>query len=61
VFAGFWRHDGKSLWTWLWVTVRFRRLPRRAISRPLPVTLVDGQDNVWYEVRPLLAWKERRP
>src|SRR5256885_8778440 len=28
VFAALWRHDGKSLWSWLWVTVRFRRLPR---------------------------------
>ncbi len=36
VFAGFWRSDGKSLWTWLWVAVRFSRLPRRAISRPTP-------------------------
>jgi hypothetical protein len=61
VFAGFWRHDGKSVWSWLWVTVRFRRLPRRAISRPLPVMLVDDRDSNWYEVRPPLAWKERRP
>jgi hypothetical protein len=60
VFAGFWRHDGKSLWTWLWVTVRFRRLPRRTISRPLPVTLVDDRDSNWYEVRPPLAWNERQ-
>ena len=34
VFAGFWRHDGKSLWTWVWVAVRFSRLPHHAISRP---------------------------
>jgi hypothetical protein len=60
VFAAFWRHDGKSLWTGLWVTVRFRRLPRRAISRPTPVTLNGGPDNSWYEVRPPLAWTDRQ-
>jgi hypothetical protein len=60
VFAAFWRHDGRSLWTWLWVTVRFRRLPRRAISRPTPLTLRATPDNSWYEVRPPLAWTVRQ-
>ena len=58
VFAAFWRHDGKSLWSWLWVTVRFSRLPRRAISRPIPVALTNRRDTSWYEVRPPLAWKD---
>jgi hypothetical protein len=60
VFAAFWRHDGKSVWTWLWVAVRFRRLPQKAISRPTPVTLDGSSDNSWYEVRPPLAWTERQ-
>jgi len=59
VFAGFWRHDGKSLWTWLWVALRFSRLPRRAISRPALVRLDDAPDNRWYEVRPPLAWNDQ--
>jgi len=59
VFAGFWRHDGKSLWSWLWVALRFSRLPRRAIARPALVTLDDGPDNRWYEVRPPLAWNDQ--
>src|SRR5918911_5263220 len=29
--AAFWRHDGKSVWAWLWAIARFSRLPRRAI------------------------------
>lgn len=59
VFAGFWRHDGKSLWTWVWLALRFSRLPRRAIARPALVTLDDGPDNRWYEVRPPLAWNDQ--
>jgi hypothetical protein len=59
VFAGLWRHDGKSLWTWLWVALRFSRLPRRAIARPALVTLDDRSDNRWYEVRPPLAWDDQ--
>ena len=59
VFAGFWRHDGKSLWTWVWVAVRFSRLPHHAISRPALVALEDRPDNRWYEVRPLLAWNDQ--
>jgi hypothetical protein len=58
VFAAFWRHDGKSLWTWLWVGLRFSRLPRRAIAQPEPLAWDDGPDNRWYEVRPPLAWSE---
>jgi len=60
VCAAFWRHDGKSLWSWLWVTVRFSRLPRRAISRPLPLALTTRRGDSWYEVRPPLAWNERQ-
>ena len=60
VVAAFWRHDGKSLWSWLWVTVRFRRLARRAISRPMPVALTNRRDDSWYEVRPPLAWNEQQ-
>ena len=52
VFAGFWRHDGKSLWTWLWAAVRFSRLPRRAISRPALITLTADQEDRWYEGTP---------
>src|SRR2546426_2924219 len=59
VFAGFWRHDGKSLWTWVWVAVRFSRLPHHAISRPASVTLDERPDNRWYEVRPPLAWNDQ--
>src|SRR5882724_6652554 len=32
IVGGFWRYEGKSLWTWVWVAVRFSRLPHRAIS-----------------------------
>ena len=59
VFAGFWRHDGKSLWTWVWVAVRFSRLPHHAISRPALVALEDRPDNRWYDVRPPLAWNDQ--
>ena len=31
VGAAFWRHDGRSIWTWLWTALRFSRLPRHAI------------------------------
>ena len=58
VVAAFWRHDGRSLWAWLWAILRFSRLPRRAISRPDPVT-VDEPDDRWYDVRPPLAWTDR--
>src|SRR5919199_6875227 len=51
IVAAFWRHDGRSLWAWLWAILRFSRLPRRAISRPDPVT-VDEPDDRWYDVRP---------
>jgi hypothetical protein len=59
VFAGCWRHDGKSLWTWVWVAVRFSRLPHHAISRPAVVTIDQRPDNRWYEVRPPLAWNDQ--
>ena len=59
VFAGFWRHDGRSLWAWVWVALRFSRLPRRAIARPALVTLDERPDNRWYEVRPPLAWSDQ--
>ncbi len=56
--AAFWRRDGKSVGTWLRVVVRFRRLPHRAISRPAPVSVSEGPDHRWYEVRPPLAWHD---
>jgi hypothetical protein len=59
--AAFWRIDGASLWTWLLVAVRFTRLPRWAVTRPPLVAVDSGPDDRWYEVRPPLAWKERRP
>ena len=58
IVAAFWRGEGRSLWAWLWAILRFSRLPRRAISRPDPVS-VDETDDRWYEVRPLLAWPDR--
>ena len=59
VWAAFWRHEGRSVWSWLWMAARFGRLPRHAVSRPAPVVLVDGPENRWYEVRPQLAWSEQ--
>jgi hypothetical protein len=61
VLAAFWRRDGKSVWSSLWVALRFGRMPRRAISRPAVVTLGDGPDNDWYEVQPPLVWCDRQP
>jgi hypothetical protein len=60
VLAAFWRRDGKSVWSWLLVALRFGRLPRRAISRPAVVTLGEGPDNYWYEVQPPLVWCDRQ-
>ena len=59
IFAAFWRRDRRSLWAWLWAVVRFSRLPRRAISRPDPVSVDDEPDDRWYDVRPPLAWPDR--
>jgi hypothetical protein len=59
ILAAFWRHDGRSLWAWLWAIVRFSRLPRRAISRPDPVSVNDESDDGWHDVRPPLAWPDR--
>src|SRR4051812_44759477 len=38
-WAAFWRHEGHSVWTWLWLAARFSRLPRHAVSRPALVVL----------------------
>jgi hypothetical protein len=59
LFTAFWRHEGRSLWAWLWTIARFGRLPRRAVSRPDPVGLDAGPDTRWYETRPPLAWTDR--
>ena len=59
VWAAFWRHDGRSVWMWLWVAARFRSLPRHAVSRPMLVVLDDTPDRRWHEVRPALAWPEQ--
>src|SRR5919199_4742523 len=59
IVAAFWRHDGRSLWAWLWAILRFSRLPRRAISRPDRVRIDDEPAARWYDVRPPLAWPDR--
>ena len=61
VWAAFWRYEGRSVWSWLWMAARFSRLPRHAVSRAAPVVLVDVPDNRWYEVRPALAWADPPP
>jgi hypothetical protein len=58
VWAAFWRHEGRSVWAWLWRAGRLTRLPRHAVSRPAALVLVDAPDNRWYEVRPALAWSD---
>jgi hypothetical protein len=59
--AAFWRHEGRSVWAWLWTMARFSRLPRHAISRPALVMLDHAPDHRWYEVRPPLAWADQPP
>jgi hypothetical protein len=58
IVAAFWRHDGRSLWAWLWAILRFSRLARRAISRRDPVSVDDRPDPRSYEVRPPLSWPD---
>jgi hypothetical protein len=57
--AAFWRLDGKSVWAWGLIALRFRRLPRQAIARPALLAVDGAPDDRWYEVRPPLAWPER--
>ena len=51
--------DGKSLWSWLLVGLRYARFPRRAVWRPAPLPRTTASPARWHEVTPRLAWPDR--
>ena len=59
LLGAWWRIDGKSVWTWLLVGLRYARFPRRAVWRPVPLPLDRVAAARWHEVTPRLAWPDR--
>jgi hypothetical protein len=56
LLGAFWRIDGKSLWTWLLITLRYARFPRKAVWRPAPLDPRDRRGGRWHDLTPQLAW-----
>ena len=59
LLGAWWRIDGKSVWTWLLVGLRYARFPRRAVWRPAPLPRTTASPARWHEARPRLAWPEQ--
>ena len=59
LLGAWWRIDGKSVWTWLLVGLRYARFPRRAVWRPAPLPRTTASPARWHEVTPRLVWPDR--
>jgi hypothetical protein len=57
--GAFCRVQGKSLWAWLLVLLRYIRFPRQAAWRPAASPRATRPAARWHEVTPRLAWPEQ--